>query len=283
MFIFFAMYYAGLDEWVDKKWVKAFIFLLPISSILLIITNELHGWVWVGFSPIGGNIVVFKHGLGFVWTAITGYLMILILISILGLASRKGSVISRRQSRVLIYACLFPIIANIFYLYGIRGSEGVDWSSVTFSITGVLFLRALYGTRLLDLSPIARDKLVNSLSDGMIVLDIQNRIIDINQVASEIFASSPTTMLGKDLADIAPLSRPFLEQPLEQEIKTELEVGSMNKRYFDVLISPLKRRTKKNNRTSYHLPQHHRPKGKRITFSSTYPGGGAKPIFGDYH
>lgn len=245
MFIFFAMYYAGLDEWVDKKWVKAFFFLLPISSILLIITNELHGWVWVGFSPIGGNIVVFKHGLGFVWTAITGYLMILILISILGLASRKGSVISRRQSRVLIYACLFPIIANIFYLYGIRGSEGVDWSSVTFSITGVLFLRALYGTRLLDLSPIARDKLVNSLSDGMIVLDIQNRIIDINQVASEIFASSPTTMLGKDLADIAPLSRPFLEQPLEQEIKTELEVGSMNKRYFDVLISPLRDGPKK--------------------------------------
>ena len=110
----------------------------------------------------------------------------------------------------------------MIYLFGVKGAAGVDWSSITFSITGLLFVWALYGSRLLDISPIARDNLVNSLSDGMIALDIQNRIIDINQTASEMFASSPANLFGKDLAEIAPLSRSFLELPLKQEIKTEM-------------------------------------------------------------
>ncbi len=245
LFVLFAMHYAGLDEWTEKKWLRVLLFLLPLSNIALIATNELHQWVWQSFLPVEGNIVVFIHGPGFVWVAITGYLMMFSMIGILWLASRKGSDISRRQGRLLFYASMFPLAANMIYLFGIKGTEGMDWSSITFSITGFLFLWALYGLRLLDLSPIARDKLVNSLSDGMIVLDTQNRIIDINQAASEMLAAAPAMLLGKDLVDVEPLSYSLLGQPLEQEIKTETVVGTINKRYFDVLISPLREGTKK--------------------------------------
>ncbi|MFN8383832.1 MAG: histidine kinase N-terminal 7TM domain-containing protein [Anaerolineales bacterium] len=245
LFVFFAMYYAGLDEWADKKWLKTLIFLLPISNILLITTNELHGWIWTSFSPVENNIVVFKHGPGFVWVTVTGYLMIASMLVILWLASRKGSEISRRQSRMLLYAGIFPVIANIFYLYNIKGTEGVDWSSVTFSVTGILFLRALYGARLLDLVPVARDKLFSSLSDGMVVLDMQNRIIDINQAAADIIVSTPVLLLGKDFKSVTPFAKSFLEEPPEQELKTELGVGFPNKLYFDVLISPLREGPKK--------------------------------------
>jgi PAS domain S-box-containing protein len=245
LFILFAIYHASLEEWGNKKWLHALLFLISISNILLIVTNELHVWVWAGFSPVEGNVVVFEHGPGFVWVASTGYLMIASLLVILWLASRKGPEISRKQSRLLLYASLFPIIANIFYLYEIKGTEGVDWSSVTFSVTGFLFLRAIYGTRLLDLVPVARDRLFSSLSDGMIVLDTQNRIIDINQAAADMIASTPALLLGKDFTGVTPLARSFLEEPPEQEIKTELGVGIPNKLYFDVRISPLREEPKK--------------------------------------
>ncbi len=240
LFILFAIYHANLEKWGNKKWLHTLLFLISISNILLIITNELHGWVWTGFSPVEGNVVVFEHGPGFIWVASTGYLMIASLLVILWLASRKGPEISRKQSRLLLYASLFPIIANIFYLYEIKGTEGVDWSSVTFSVTGFLFLRAIYGTRLLDLVPVARDKLFRSLSDGMIVLDMQNRIIDINQAAADMIASTPALLLGKDFTEVTPFAQSFLGEPPEQEIKAELGVGIPNKLYFDVLISPLR-------------------------------------------
>ncbi len=245
LFVLFAIHYTGLDEWSKKKWIWVLLFLIPLSNIVLITTNELHGWVWQGFLPTEGNVVVFKHGPGFIWVAITGYLMISSMITIFWMASHRGSDISRRQGRLLFYASIFPLAANMVYLFGIKGTEGVDWSSITFSITGLFFLRALYGSHLLDISPIARDKLVNSLSDAMIVLDLQNRIIDINRAAAEMLASTVGGLLGKDLSEIAPLSLSFLGQPLEQEINTEIEVGVTNKRYFDVLVSPLREESKK--------------------------------------
>lgn len=121
----------------------------------------------------------------------------------------------------------------------------MDWTSITFSITGLLFLQALYGQNLLNLAPIARDKLIRNLGDGMIVLDTQNRIIDINQTAAVMIDSSAENLLGKELGEVAPLIRPFLELPPEQEIKNELEVGTTKKRYFDFLISPLREGVKK--------------------------------------
>ncbi len=245
LFALFALSYAGYDEWVQKKWVRAVFVLIPIINVLLIATNELHGWVWTGFEKSANNVYIFKHGPGFPWVAGTSHLLTVIIIINLWLASRKGSEISRRQGRLLLYAILFPLAANLVYLFGIEGVEGVDWTSVTFSVTGLLFLRALYGQKLLDITPIAREKLIRNLGDGMIVLDMQDRIIDINQAAAAIMATQPAEVLGKKLVNVAPPSRSFLEQPPEQEIKSEIETGNEKKQYFDLLISPLREGPKK--------------------------------------
>lgn len=239
-FTLFALSFAGYDRWFEKKWFKALFLLIPISNILLVTTNGLHGWVWKGFIQSTGNVVIFEHGPAFYWIFITSNILTFTIISSLWQASRKGSEISRRQGRLLLYAMLFPLAANLVYLFGLGGVKGVDWTSVTFSVTGLLFLLALYGQRLLDLSPIAHDKLVSSLSDGMIVLDGQDRIIEINKTGAEMFASSPTALLGKNLADIEPMTSSFLRQPIENEIKTELEIGNTDKHYFDIIISPLR-------------------------------------------
>lgn len=239
LFVFFSLSYAGFDEWGNKSWVRFLLVLFPLSNILLISTNELHGLVWLGFLPVGGNVVVFQHGPAFIWVEITGYLMIITMIGALWLASRRGSELSRRQGRLIFFASVFPLAANMVYSFGIQGAEGVDWSSITFSVTGLLSLRALYNQRLLDLTPIAREKLVSNLSDGMIVLDMQNRIIDANQAAANMLTHSLPQLTGKNLADILPLTRPLLDQPIEDEIKNELEVNRERKLYFDFLISPL--------------------------------------------
>jgi diguanylate cyclase (GGDEF)-like protein/PAS domain S-box-containing protein len=203
--------------------------------------------VWRGFTQSTGNIVIFEHGPGFPWIVFTSNLMALIIIANLWAASRKGSVISRRQGRLLLYAILFPLAVNLMYLFGFGGVKGVDWTSITFSITGLLFLRAFHGSRLLDLVPIAREKLLDSLGDGMIVIDMQNRIVDINLIVEKILGISSEKLIGKDLTEVVPpLIPPLSGQPPDHEIKTEVEIGSIDKRYFDVLISPLR----ENNKTT---------------------------------
>jgi len=240
-FALFALSYTGYERLLEKGWVKAFFLIIPISNILLAWTNDWHGWLWSGFvsSAFGNNTVIFEHGPGYIWAAITGYLMILIIILPLWQASRRGSKFSQQQARLLFFASLIPVVGNLFYLFEAPQFKGVDWTSITFSISSFLFLWALYGMRLLDLVPIARDKLVAGLSDGMIVVDIQNRIIDINHVVAEMIGPSTEKLIGRDLTEVLPLAQSLTELALEQEIRTELKTGDVDKRYYDVLISPL--------------------------------------------
>jgi len=236
LFFFTALYIAGLDEWADNKWLRVSVFFLPISNIILIGTNDFHHWVWQEFTPVGNNIVVFQHGPGFTWVAATGYLIILLMIVVLWRASIQGSVISRTQARLLLYATLIPVAANIVYLYGIKGEEGVDWSSVTFLITGVIFLYALYGQNLMDITPIARDILMNNMSDGMIVLDTQHRIIDVNRKAVEMIG---VQLLGARLDEIELLMGSLAGRLGDKEQKAELVFGDADSQYYDALVSPL--------------------------------------------
>jgi diguanylate cyclase (GGDEF)-like protein len=235
----FVMYFGGFEKWADDKRLRLVIFLIPISNLALILTNEWHGWVWQAFTPTGNNIVVFEHGPGFVWIAITGYVISLSIMTILWIAMRSGSEISRRQARLLLAACIFPIVANIVYLYGIEGEEGVDWSSITFSVTGLLFLWTLYGERLFDLVPIARDRLISGLSDGMIVIDMQYRIIDINEVAASMLKSSVERLAGKTLRDAMPDFQSLSGHVSDQEIIIQLETNGVENQYFEIQISPL--------------------------------------------
>lgn len=240
LFTLFVLSFTGNDGWLEQSWVRLLFFFIPVSNILLISTNPFHGWVWKGYVQSSNNVLVFEHGPGFLWLQVTSYLLAATIIINLLLSSSKGSNISRRQARLLLFAILFPLAANLIYIFEITGLEGVDWTSITFSITGFLILRALYGQRLLDLIPVARDTLISGLADGMIVLDTQNRIIDINLSATNMMSSSSEMLLGKDIRKIVPPTLFFLEQPLDLEIKNELEIEGNEKRCFEFIISPLR-------------------------------------------
>jgi diguanylate cyclase (GGDEF)-like protein/PAS domain S-box-containing protein len=240
LFTLFALSYTGNEEWLNSGVSKVLV-VLSGSNALLAWTNEFHSWLWTDFKygDIGDNTAIFEPGPAYIWSIFTGYGMMMIIIVSLWQASLHASELSRRQARLLFGASLVPIAGNLTYLLQDPKFRGIDWSSLTFSVAGILFLMALYGTRLLDLAPIARDKLVSSLSDGMIVLDTQNRIIEINQPAIHMLGIQDTFVIGQNLVEVAPFTRFYLEQARDHELKTELEVGNGVNRYFDVRISPL--------------------------------------------
>jgi PAS domain S-box-containing protein len=204
-FVLLAIHYAGYEGWLKHKWVKALFWIIPLSSILLALTNDLHGWLWTGFtrSEFGDNIVIFHHGPAFVWTTITGYLAIVLMIAILWSASRKGETLAKRQSRLLFYALLVPVFGNILYLLEIEGIRGVDWSSILFTVSGVLFIFALYGARFLDLVPIARRTAFERMGDSVLVLDSNNNLVDFNLSAVKIFGFHPNN-LGNHISIVKP-------------------------------------------------------------------------------
>jgi len=241
-FALFVLFYAGYENWLEKTWIKALSIFIPLSNILLVWTNDWHQWLWSGLvkNAVSGSTVVFERGPASIFAVITGYLVIFSIILPLWGATRRGSELARRQARLLFMASLIMVLGNLLYLFGPPDLRELDWRQIALSISGLLFFLALYGTRLLDFVPLARHRLVSSLSDGMIVFDMQNRIVDINLAAAQIVGSHAESLIGKDMHEIVLLSKSFSDYPLDQEIKTELEIGSTNRHYFDVLLSPLR-------------------------------------------
>jgi diguanylate cyclase (GGDEF)-like protein/PAS domain S-box-containing protein len=239
LFAVFSIYYAGNEHWLERKWLRFLLVLIPVTNILLTITNELHRWVWTEYIPSTDGIYIFEYGSAFDWIIIDSYALIVFIFFNTWTAYRKGSDFTKRQARILMFALLFPVAINLLYRLGAGGIRGVDWTSITFSISSLLFAYALYGIKLLDIVPIARDKLLNNLTDPMLVLDFQNRIVDINHRAAKMLGAYPTTLIGRDLSEVIPAARSLLEQPPEREVKDELSIGSTDLRYFDVLISPV--------------------------------------------
>jgi signal transduction histidine kinase len=196
----FALTYAGYEDWLKKKPVKVFLGIILISNILLAWTNDWHGLLWKSFnrSEFGNNTVIFEHGMGYYWAATTSFLMILIIILPLWNASHKGPELSRRQARLLFIASLLSVVSALIYLLGSQRLRGVDWAPIISSVLGIIFILVLYGTRLLDLVPIARYTMIEQMSDCVLVLDENNRMVDFNLAAQEIFEINQNH-LGKQI------------------------------------------------------------------------------------
>lgn len=239
LFAVFSIHYAGNERWLERKWIRFILVLIPSTNILLTLTNELHGWIWSGYIPSTDGIYIFEYGPAFNWIIISSYSLIVLIFFNAWAAYRKGSDFTRRQARLLMFALLFPVAINLLYRLGAGGIRGVDWTSITFSISSLMFAYALYGIKLLDIVPIARDKLINNLTDPILVLDLQNRIVDINHQAAKVLGASPANLIGRDLSNVIPATRSLLNQPPEREVKDEFPIGSVDARYFDVLLSPV--------------------------------------------
>ena len=242
----FALEFAGAAEWLRQR-RRLLLFFGPAALVAgLAWTNDWHGWLWSGFRPgeVGVNTVVFEHGPAYSLALIVGYALAGTFTLSLLQAARHGSDQTRRQGRLLFAASLVPILSNLAYLVQPEALQGIDWSSITFSLAGVLFLAALYGTRFLDLAPIARDQLIRSLADGMVVLDASGRIVEINPPARRLLDLDEEEVMGRGLAEAAPSVGHLLEigrdQPAPSEARFEISIGEPP-RHLDVLVSPLGR------------------------------------------
>lgn len=203
----YSIIYAGHEKWLKEMPVRALLFLIPITGILLALTNEYHKWLWTDFipNPQVNNVIDFKHGPAFLWVSSSGYLLVLIIaLNLLQVAITRSDLL-RRQARLMLLALMIPIASNLLYIFDVINAPGVDWSSLSFSITGVVFLIALYGSRFMEIVPTARNMMLDKMSDGVLVIDELLRLVDFNPAAQ--------TICGIDQQD---LWKPVQETRLEK-------------------------------------------------------------------
>lgn len=68
---------------------------------------------------------------------------------------------------------------------------------------GIFYSLALFRYRLFDIIPIARSTVIDEMSMPMIVLNADEKIVDMNLAAAMLFRNTTSGQIGKKLAAIA--------------------------------------------------------------------------------
>jgi len=198
LYLIFVLRFTGKDKLISLKNILL-LFVIPVITFALIITNEKHYLIWTGFSAISEktNLMEYYHGAWF-WIGYIAYSYLMLLLASVFLIGfiihHKKSF--RSQGWVVLTGGLFPWFVSIIYLTGGNPVPGMDLAPVSITLSGILAAYAIFYFHFLDLVPIARETLVEILPDGILALDGQNRIQDINEAALSFLGIRKKNIIG---------------------------------------------------------------------------------------
>ncbi|MGB8984550.1 MAG: histidine kinase N-terminal 7TM domain-containing protein [Anaerolineales bacterium] len=239
----FALEYTQRRAWVNAGRLAALL-ICPVLTILFILTNELHGLFWtrVSLTTQGGFFLLDNINGPWFWVhALYSYTLITIGLVVIVRALLRWPKQYRGQMSWILFATITPFVANIIFVFKIVPIL-IDLTAFGFTVTAIGLAFALFHHRLLDIAPIARDIVVDGMKDGMIILDGNRRIVDINHAALQMIGlSGEQKYIGKPVAEI--LSKwPELVARYRDVLETEDEVRvgeGQAQRWFQLSLSSL--------------------------------------------
>ncbi len=245
----FALQYTGRTGWLTRRNV-IILALEPLVTLLLVWTNDLHGLInnSVRLNTSGPfSSLIFTYGAWFWFNIAYSYLLLLLgtlLISSLIQALVRSATLYRGQVGALLVAVAAPWIANALTIFGWNPFPHLDLTPFAFTVTGLAMASSLLRFRLLDILPIARAVLIENMSDVVLVLDEQNRIVDLNPAAQRLLGSAVTELVGQPATQVFSAWPQLGERYYEMtEVHEEIVVDADEaQRCFDLRIAPLHQR-----------------------------------------
>ncbi|NJO81531.1 MAG: PAS domain-containing protein [Blastochloris sp.] len=206
--LLFALIYTGHSAWTRRY--GPFLAIFPACSLLIVWSRPLQQLVRTNPQIViadGQAFLTYDYGLWF-W-AFVGYSYALTTITI-GLLIVFAIQLPgyRQQTLAFVVGFSAPAIGSLLTVLGlipIRGLERLDISAITFIFTLPPMTWALFRKHMLDIVPIARTLLVDQMSDAVLVLDMQHRVVDANARACQLLEQQVGTLIG------APISTPLPE------------------------------------------------------------------------
>ncbi len=242
LFLVFILKITGNERWLTPRY--GFILSIqPILSLLLLWTNDFHHLYYASIeaSEINGIILFeFVRGPWYFVNMSYSYAVILLALGVMFFTALRLGPLFRSQYRFILIGSMIPWIGSIYNELNFAQLNGLDLTPVTFGVTGILFAFAILRARFMDLIPVARSLLIENMSDGVLMLDAKNRVVDFNPAMKKFLGGDPSSILGKHvselLGDWLEESKSFLG---ESESQNEMRIPNDPSRYLDLRVTPL--------------------------------------------
>ncbi|MCS7178083.1 MAG: ATP-binding protein [Anaerolineae bacterium] len=238
-----AIQYTGRGNWLaGRRWLM--LTLEPALTWLAAWTNDRYGLLWSRVeSVIRGPYVLLSVTHGVWWWVHFAYSYLLLFLGVVLLLKElfRSPPPYRGQIAALLSGVMLPWMANALYVFGPNPLHPVDLTSLMFALAGPAMVWGLSRFRLLDIIPIARSAVVDGITDGVIVLDRQSRIVDLNPAAQQIFRRPAAELVGRPIRQVVTRRHDLVEQyhdVLQAEAEITLGEG-IQQRVYNLRLSPI--------------------------------------------
>jgi len=242
--LWFAAEYTGSLPWLNRRrvWLLSIVLVLTMSVIL---TNDAQRLLRQSVTLIIGDpfilVETVRGVLFWVYTAYS-YLCLLAGASVLLRFILRTPDQFYSQVSALLTAVSAPLIANTLDLTGIRVWGELDLTPFGFAMSLAMLAWSLFRLRMLEIRPIARDMVLQSMSDGIMAVDENGWVVEVNRAAAALIGLPPTQIVGKRARDIIMTRWPEMVERYREvrEAAEEVEVAvGTERRWFDVRILPI--------------------------------------------
>jgi diguanylate cyclase (GGDEF)-like protein len=243
LWLVFILEYTGHERWLNRRRL-ALLSIIPVFNVLAALTNDWHRRLWTDFTPgpAGTNLIIYHHGpLYAVVTAATFILTMAGTLLLVRTAMRQTS-LHRRQAGIMLTSSMVPWIASLLYSLELTPFPGLDLVPGSFVVSGAILLWGLLRTQIFDLVPVARDAIIERMSDGVLVVDTQDRIVDLNPSAMDLLGATSSS-IGQPAHGLLEKWPTILASCHDADgIQAEIALDAASARFADLRVSPLRDR-----------------------------------------
>ena len=236
----FCLSYTGKDSKL-KNPLKAALFVIPVLTLLVIFTNNLHHAHYQSVEVINKDGFMFLNigkGPWYYVHVMYSYLLILMATFLLIIHFKYADSTYKWHVFLLLTAAMFPWMVNVLYLAGFRPHDHIELTPYAFLASGIVVALGLLRYKLFNVSPIAKDKLISVMTDGLLVSDANGLLVDFNPAMKRILGlGSSKACIGEPIVDVVDVKE--IKDRLFERTRETIEItgfGTMGRDYLIELI-----------------------------------------------
>jgi PAS domain S-box-containing protein len=243
-FVVFAVRYS--HQPIRQPWRWYILVTLPmLALVVLAFTDPLHHLIRPNVRLVptpDGTALLYDFSGPFLLLCIYAYATYLACVFLLLIRRGRTSRLYTFQIVVLVVGSLIPLVGSMFTLTVFSNTPGRDISPLTFGLSNVLIAWALMRYRLFDIVPVARDMVLEQMSDMVYIFDADDRLVDMNRAGFEAFPTGKAPTLGQSADEAFGEWRGALQrfqstlQPYNDELELEAWGGI---RQLELRIQPI--------------------------------------------
>ena len=204
----FAMRYTGSDRWITLR-LLCLLAIEPVVFEALLWTDTWHGLMrtanWLSYEwpfPIHHS----TFGIGYWGHVVYTYTLMMVgTVLLFRELIRSYHQMYRGQVVALSIAASTPWVANMLQLASINlPIPYIMMTPMGLFISNVALAWGLFRYRLLDVMPVAKEAVLYSMRDGVVVLDNRGHIVEVNPAAQQMIGKTGDAVIGQAAGDIRP-------------------------------------------------------------------------------